>query len=160
SVRDFGAVGDGTAFDTAAIQGAVDDCARQDGGVVTLPAGVYLTAPVRLRSNVTLNLERDAVLLGSPNIEDRVLDGRAAGVLFANGARNVTITGQGTLDGNYRHFFDLDRVIPTTYFRDFDPAMVRGGRGFDEQASVDGPVMPRRRPGNMLVFSQCENVLI
>jgi hypothetical protein len=159
SVREFGASGDCSVFDTRSIQAAIDHAAVE-GGVVHLPAGVYLTAPLRLRSNITLDLDRDAVLLGSPNIEDRVLDGWPAGVLFASDARNVAITGQGTLDGNYRHFFDLDRVIPTTYFRDFDPAAVRGGRGFDEQPSADGPVMPRKRPGNMLVFSRCENLLI
>jgi polygalacturonase len=158
--RDFGAAADGITDDTSALQAALDRCARDGGGTVALTAGVYMTAPLRLHSNIALEIERDAVLLGTPNIEDRVLDGWPAGVIYAKQARNVTITGRGTIDGNYRHFFDFDRTVPATYFRDFDPAAVRGGRGFDEQASVDGPVMPQQRPGNMIVFADCEDVLV
>ncbi len=158
--RSLGATGNGKTFDTAAIQAAIDGCDREGGGTVTFPPGVYLTAPLRLRSNVTLNLEAGAVLLGSPDIKDRILDGWPAGILFAKGARNVTITGRGTIDGNYRHFFHFDRVIPATYYRDFDPKVVRGGRGFASKRSEDGPYLPKERPGNMLVFSECENVLV
>ena len=160
TIRRFGTTGNGKTLDTAAIQAAIDRCGREGGGTVTFPPGVYLTAPLRLRSNVALNLEAGAVLLGSPEIKDRVLDGRPAGILFAKGARNVTITGRGTIDGNYRHFVNFDRVIPATYYRDFNPEAVRGGRGFASKRSVDGPFLPRERPGNMLVFSECKNLLV
>jgi hypothetical protein len=158
-VKAAGATGNGKAFDTKAIQAAIDACAKQGGGTIAFRPGVYLCAPLRLASNITLNLQAGAVLLGSPDIEDRVLDGWPAGMFYAKRARNVTITGRGTIDGNYRHFFHMKRVIPATYYRDFDPKRVRGGKGFAGR-SVDGPVEPKKRPGNMLVFSECENVLV
>ena len=53
-----GAIGDGKAKDTAAIQGAIDACAAQDGGVVDFEAGkTYLSGSLRLASKVTLNIE-------------------------------------------------------------------------------------------------------
>lgn len=42
NVRDFGAKGDGQVDDTAAFKSAMDECAKQGGGVVTVPAGKYL----------------------------------------------------------------------------------------------------------------------
>ncbi|TNJ58676.1 hypothetical protein FE784_37985 [Paenibacillus hemerocallicola] len=55
NVKDYGAVGDGTNDDTAAIQAAIDGCADGGGGIVFLPPGVYrLTGTLRMRTAVTL----------------------------------------------------------------------------------------------------------
>src|SRR5471032_3341923 len=64
NVRDFGAKGDGVAVDTPAINQAIDAAAAAGGGIVRLPSGTYLSYTVRLRSNITLRLEKGAVLLG------------------------------------------------------------------------------------------------
>ncbi len=64
SVRDFGAVGDGVADDTAAIQNAIFAC--PEGGRVTVPAGTYAVRPIVLRSHMTLELKEGAVLLADP----------------------------------------------------------------------------------------------
>jgi polygalacturonase len=69
-VREFGAVGDGVALDTQAIQKAVDACARAAGGKVYLQGGTFLSGTIRLKSNVTLYVEAGATLLGSRNIAD------------------------------------------------------------------------------------------
>ena len=63
-----GAIGDGKAKDTAAIQGAIDACATQDGGIVEFEAGKnYLSGSLRLASKVTLNIE-GATLLASTQV--------------------------------------------------------------------------------------------
>lgn len=63
-VRRFGAAGDGQTVDTAAIQAAIACCPQ--GGTVFLPAGVYLSGPLFLKSHMTLLLDKGAVLLGRP----------------------------------------------------------------------------------------------
>src|ERR687885_5362 len=70
NVRDFGATGDGQTKDTAAIQQALDRCWVLGGGEVFVPPGRYLTGALALKSNTTLRLDRDAVILGSPDFAD------------------------------------------------------------------------------------------
>ena len=70
-VKKYGAMGDGTTKDTAAIQKAVDECsAGKGGGTVVLDAGTYVSAPILLKSNMTFELKKGATLLGSPDHED------------------------------------------------------------------------------------------
>ena len=62
NVRDFGAVGDGVAEDTGAIQRAILLLPR--GGRLYFPAGTYRTSPIFLKSHMTLELAQGATLLG------------------------------------------------------------------------------------------------
>ena len=68
--RTHGAKADGVTKDTKAIQAAIDDCASAGGGTVRLNGGTFLTGPVVLKSNITLEIAKDAVLLGSPDRAD------------------------------------------------------------------------------------------
>src|ERR1035438_5509933 len=68
--RALGAKADGQTKDTAALQGAIDQCAKGAGGIVELTAGTYVSAPLTLRSHVHLVLDKGATLLGSPDMED------------------------------------------------------------------------------------------
>lgn len=103
--RAYGAKGDGTTKDTAAIQKAIDVCESQGGGTVRLSAGTYVSAPIVLKSNITLELDKGATLLGSPDHADYPLhtefrEPDAQPLVSATDARNITITGEGTIDGN------------------------------------------------------------
>ena len=69
SIAEFGARADGT-LQTEAIQKAIDNVFLQGGGEVVVPEGVYRTGGLRLRSRVTLHLEKGAVLQGSTDPED------------------------------------------------------------------------------------------
>src|SRR5215216_104572 len=64
-VRAFGAKGDGTTLDTAAVQSAIDACHRDRGGVVLVPAGDFVVGTLELKSNVTLHLAAQGRLVGS-----------------------------------------------------------------------------------------------
>src|SRR5262245_45153129 len=66
----YGAVGDGKVLNTIAIQKAIDDCHQQGGGKVIFPAGAWLSGTIVLKDHVTLQLNKDARLLGSTNIND------------------------------------------------------------------------------------------
>src|SRR5580693_1152126 len=65
NVRDYGAKGDGKTLDTAAVQSAIDACAKDRGGTVLIPAGDFLVGTIELKSNVTLHLAAAGRLLGS-----------------------------------------------------------------------------------------------
>ena len=114
--RAFGAKGDGVTKDTAAIQKAIDSCAQKGGGTVVLTAGTYVSAPILLKSNITLQLDKGATLLGSPDhadyperIEFHLPDLQP--LVGAINATNIAITGEGTIDGNGKSWWDEARGI-------------------------------------------------
>ncbi len=109
-VTAYGAVGDGTTTNTAAIQKAVDVCAASGGGRVVVPAGVFVSGPVFLKSDVEFHLVAGAVLRGSRTIDEYpLLDVKARGyhidrwwhaaLLTGANLKNVAITGRGVIDG-------------------------------------------------------------
>lgn len=64
-IRSFGAVGDGQAVDTPAINKAIEAAAAAGGGTVLLPAGTYHCFSIRLKSNVALYLDQGATVLAA-----------------------------------------------------------------------------------------------
>ena len=110
NVKDYGAVTDGKTNCASAIQAAVDAAHQAGGGVVLLPAGRYFSGSVLLKSNVELRLETGAVLISSLNEADILpfpssqsegpIDGWNGGFfLGARDAENITLSGQGIIDG-------------------------------------------------------------
>ena len=69
NIMDYGAVNDGKTLCTASIQSAIDGCAVS-GGRVLIPAGVYVTGTIRLKSNVELHLCHGAKLIASSDLKD------------------------------------------------------------------------------------------
>jgi exo-poly-alpha-galacturonosidase len=111
-VADYGAVGDGTTVNTAAIQAAID--ATPAGGKTLIPAGVFKTGAIWLHSDMTLQVGAGATLLGSDNAADYPWDFRVypystdirfyslvnAHTFDYGTLRNIRIVGPGTIDGN------------------------------------------------------------
>jgi len=101
NVLKFGAVGDGTSFDGAAIQRTID-AAAADGGRIVVPGGRrFLTGALMLRGGVDLHLADDAVLLAS---DDPARYGALEAVINASGALGLTISGTGNIDGQAMKF--------------------------------------------------------
>ena len=65
NIRAYGAVGDGRALDSEAINKAIEAAARAGGGQVYLPAGDYLSGSIRLKSNISLYLEQGATIIAT-----------------------------------------------------------------------------------------------
>lgn len=110
NITDFGAVEGGKKMNTVAIQKAIEACAKKGGGRVIVPQGIFLTGSVELKSNVTLHLLKDAILLSSPFFKDfpeRHLKNPARyrkylkrALIYAQGENNISVTGEGIFDGN------------------------------------------------------------
>ena len=99
-VRQFRAVGDGKTPDTTAIQKAVDTAAAAGGGTVLIPAGKFLTGPFTLASGINLHLAASAVILIDNDLSRYpVIKKRYQDAITVTGARDVEITGEGTIDG-------------------------------------------------------------
>lgn len=116
NILDFGAVEGGAVNCGPQIQKAIDCCGKT-GGRVVVPAGRYLSGSLRLRSEVELHLKRGAVLVSSLDPAD-VIDftgefeddnadvGWEGGCfLFALHEKNITISGDGMIDGQGREVF-------------------------------------------------------
>lgn len=95
-VRQFGASGKRADNATAAIRAAVDACFAAGGGIVYVPPGQYTTGTIELKDNVNLHLEAGATLLLS---QDRADFGGRRTMIYSDGAKNIAVTGRGTLDG-------------------------------------------------------------
>ena len=108
NVKKYGARGNGKRMDSPAIQKAIDACHKAGGGTVLVPAGTYLSATIVLKDNVTLHLEKDALILGTTDYKaydnlDPFTEGLGIDVgwalLVAVDAKNVALEGEGVIDG-------------------------------------------------------------
>ena len=123
-ITDFGAVPDGETVCTKAIQAAIDESSASLGRVI-IPSGDFVTGTLFLKSNTTLVLEKNARLLGSGSLSDyphTEVDFRFWGdtwvyhsLIIAHHAENITIEGQGIIDGRGHAFPVTTRKKPDRY---------------------------------------------
>ncbi len=109
SIIKHGAVADGNTLNTKSINAAIDAMHKKGGGVVLIPAGLWLTGPVVLKSNINLHLANGATLLFTKDFDQYPLvaanwEGlpqmRNQSPISATNASNIGITGKGIIDGN------------------------------------------------------------
>jgi Glycosyl hydrolases family 28 len=108
-VQDFGAVGNGTTYDTAAIQKAIDACTGS-GGSVILAGGRFVSAQLTLRGKMTFYIAKDAALLGGLEPEDYPVlmptppartnaGANQRSLIYAFAAHDLVLDGEGEIDG-------------------------------------------------------------
>lgn len=108
-ITGFGGVGDGITLNTTAFEKAISALAQAGGGTLRVPAGVWLTGPIILRSNINLHIEKGALLLFTPDpaaypLVESVYEGwktkRCQSPISGNNIENIAITGEGTINGS------------------------------------------------------------
>lgn len=115
NVADYGATGDGHTLDSPYFNIAIDSCVAHGGGTVYVPAGNYLCGSIRLKSNVNLHLAPGSKIIAAPASmkaydEAEPFEGPQYqdgghtyfhnSLIWAENQENVSITGQGLIDGD------------------------------------------------------------
>lgn len=116
NMQKAGARTDGKGLNTKLINATIEKLSQQGGGTLYFPSGTYLTGPIRLKSNITLDLAAGATIRFSDHFDHYLpfVEMRYEGVvmksfsplLYAVDAENITIKGQGTLDGQGQKWWD------------------------------------------------------
>ena len=165
------AVGDGVTMNTAAIQKAFDDCKPEEQ--IYFPAGVFLTAALRMHSNTELYLEEGAVLKGTENPEDylpKILS-RFEGYerLFYSSllnigelnhdacytTENIVIRGKGTIESGGQTLGLKIIEEETEAQKAYLASLGDGIKEYEKPETIGGRVRPR-----LINLSNCQNVWI
>ena len=161
NVRNFGAAGDGKNLDSPAIDKAIAAAAEAGGGTVLVPAGTYLSGSIHLQSNIHLEIDAGATILGAPqNLNAYDETEPFPGVAYQDGGHcyfhnsliwgenltNVFITGHGLINGG-----GLER----------DPKILDEMCGYKHFPIPNTNAFPPVRIGNKAIaLKLCRNVLI
>jgi polygalacturonase len=109
NIVDFGAIPNTEQLCTNAINSAIEKCSKSGGGVVVIPAGLWTTGPIKLKSNVNLHTQNGAFVSFTSDLKQYKLiesyfEGnkviRCESPIMGIDLENIAITGQGIFDGN------------------------------------------------------------
>ena len=153
-LTDFGAIAGGQVLCTDAFAKGIEALAAQGGGKLIIPAGLWLTGPIVLKSNIELVAETGAVIQFSKNT--KLYKGQA--LIYGENLQNVAISGRGIFDGGGEAW------RPVKHAKMTDPAwkaLLASGGHYDQESDIWTPpgVDGFRRP-KMLVLSHCQKVLL
>ena len=122
-ITDFGAVPDGKTVCRRAVQSAIEHCASLGGGHVIFPKGNWLCGAIRLQNNIDLHFEEGSKILFSDDKKDylpvvlttyeAVRVHNYSPLIYGYKLKNVAITGNGTLDGNGKEWWQWKKKKET-----------------------------------------------
>ena len=114
NIKDFGAIADGKTLTNEAFNKALEAASNNGGGRVIVPAGEYLCGSIRMKSNTELHFEDGAKIIAAPE-NYQAYDKREPwdgpqyqdgghtffynSLIWADGEKNISITGKGFIDG-------------------------------------------------------------
>ena len=174
SVTDFGGVGDGQTLNTEAFRKAISALVKKGGGRVVVPQGVWLTGPIVLKDNIELHVEKNAIVMFSP---DKSLyidkDGNSSRVdpcIKASKRKNIAITGEGIIDGNGAQWRPVKRMkvsdVEWRNFKEMGGVERDNGKLWYPWDMKDGspnigdtPEAQEAKRNDLVRFTDCENIL-
>jgi polygalacturonase len=99
NITSFGAEPSVKTLNTVPIQKAIDECSKNGGGTVYIPAGTFLAGSITMKSHVTLSLSKNATLLASGMISDYSNNKDKLCFILMDGVEDVSIIGEGVING-------------------------------------------------------------
>ena len=175
SITEVGGVGDGLTLNTEAFENGIKKLQKQGGGRLNVPEGIWLTGPIQLKDNIELHLERNAIILMSPD-KSLFVNPKSASKCFAgiraSKRKNIAITGEGIIDGNGAHWRPVKRnkvsdVEWNKYKKVIGGVEKDGGKlwyPFNALAGypniADTPEKQEKMRNDLVRFESCENVLV
>ncbi|GKX65904.1 glycoside hydrolase family 28 protein [Inconstantimicrobium mannanitabidum] len=166
NITDYGAKSDGTTENTTAFAEAISQCNKAGGGRVVVPAGNWLTGPIKLKSNVNLYLQDDATVIFSKDLNDyKKADTKKSSAdefenfISGENLNNIAITGNGVFNGNGDNWRPVKKVKVTDIVWN---SFVDKGAVIDSTGTLLWPskdVKDIKRP-NLLKLNDCKTVLI
>lgn len=189
-LSDVGGVSDGLTLNTAAFARGIDSLSSLGGGTLKVPAGLWLTGPITLKSGVNLYLERNAVVIFDSDLDlypivNTNFEGlemrRCLALLNADGQKDISITGEGIFDGNGQDWRALkkskapksvwdERVASggvvsedgSNWYPDagFAKAQATAGNFNKADDSLDENEIKRFLRPELLCFKNCEGILL
>jgi polygalacturonase len=162
NIKDYGAIGDGQTVNTQAIAKAIDACAAAGGGTVLMPAGLWLTGPIELKSNVNLHTEWGTlVMFSSDHSLFTMQGGRGKPQLYGEKLENVAVTGNGIFDGAGDTWRPLkkSKAAPTLWNDELKSGGVLNKAGDMWYPTKEALENDRLRP-IMVIIASSKNVLI
>ena len=175
SIADFGGVGDGVALNTEAFRKAISALTKKGGGRLVVPQGVWLTGPIVLKDNIDLHIERNAIVLFSPDkslfVDAEGKSSRCDPGIKASKRKNIAITGEGIIDGDGAQWRPVKRskVSDTEWKRFAAIGGVERQNGalwypWDVKAGykniADTPENQEKSRQDLIRLTDCENILI
>jgi polygalacturonase len=170
SILDYGAVSDGQTLNTAAFEKAIRACATAGGGRLNVPAGLWLTGPVELQSNIDLHLERGALVVFTRDHTQYPMipapggshNPMVASPVYGHDLQNIAITGEGILDGSGDSWRPVKKNKTTA--GQWKELVATSGSMVSPDGEVwwpnkDGAEGDRLRP-YMVYLVNCRNILI
>lgn len=176
NIKDFGGVGDGLSLNTEAFKKAISALEKKGGGRLVVPQGVYLTGLISLKDNIDLHLERNAIIMATPDKtlhvkeKDGVKEDKATPLINASKRTNICITGEGIIDGNGAQWRPVKRnKVSDVEWKEFTSMggtissdgsiwLPYGLKHYDNIAS-DGETQEKMR-ADLIRLTDCKNVKV
>jgi hypothetical protein len=135
NVLNHGLVGDGVTMNTTPFQTLIDTTSKNGGGTLFFPPGEFMTGTFRIKDNINIYLSPGATVWGSKNRSDY----SQGCLVYAEDAKNISITGMGTINGNGKSFWEQFK---------------------NKKLSEEQMRQKMWRPGNMMTFVRCNNLVL
>ena len=175
SLTEVGGVGDGQTLNTEAFENGIKKLQKVGGGRLTVPQGIWLTGPIQLKDNIELHLEKNAIILMSPD-KSLFINPKSTSKCFAgiraSKRKNIAITGEGIIDGNGDHWRPVKRQkvsdVEWNKYKNVIGGVERDNGKlwypWDDlggyQNIADTPEAQEKLRNDLVRFESCENVLI